>query len=188
MEPEEEKLVAEMERKMKLTVHTTAEEFASVRTGRANPALVEKIQVDCYGTHLPLNQVATITTPEPRLILIAPWDKQVSSEIVRALSRSDLGLVPVSDGNVIRLPVPPLTEERRKEMAKLVAKRAEHGKVSIRNLRRETKEELKRMEKELKISEDEIHRVEGKIQEITDKHIEEIDKLCHAKQAEVMEV
>ncbi len=183
-------VLAEMERKMKLSVQATAEEFSTVRTGRATPALLDRITVEYYGSQLPINQVATITVPEPRQLIINPWDKSVAGTIEKAISKSDLGFVPIKDGDILRINVPALTEERRKEMVKLVAKKAEHGKVAIRNIRREANEELERQkkDKENPVSEDEIERIEKEVEKVTHKFIEEIDELKDAKDKEIMEV
>lgn len=183
-------VLAEMERKMKLSVQATAEEFSTVRTGRATPALLDRITVEYYGSQLPINQVATITVPEPRQLIINPWDKSVTSTIEKTISKSDLGFVPIKDGDIIRINVPALTEERRKEMVKVVAKKAEHGKVAVRNIRREANEELERQkkDKDSPVSEDEIERIEKEVEKATHKFIEEIDELKEAKDKEIMEV
>lgn len=183
-------VLAEMERKMKLSVQATAEEFSTVRTGRATPALLDRITVEYYGSQLPINQVATITVPEPRQLIINPWDKSVTGTIEKTISKSDLGFVPIKDGDIIRINVPALTEERRKEMVKVVAKKAEHGKVAIRNIRREANEELERQKKDKDnpVSEDEIERIEKEVEKVTHKFIEEIDELKEAKDKEIMEV
>lgn len=181
-------VLEEAEDKMKKAVEATRREFNGIRTGRASPALLDRISVDAYGTHMPLNQVATISVPEPRLLMISPWDKSVISAIERAIMKSDLGLNPSSDGNVIRLAIPPLTEERRRELTKLVHKKAEEGKVAIRNVRREANEELKKLRKAGDISEDDEKRSEERVQKLTDKYISEIDRLQEHKEQEVMEV
>ncbi|MDH7571216.1 MAG: ribosome recycling factor, partial [Armatimonadota bacterium] len=135
-------VLEEAEEKMKKAVEATRREFNGIRTGRASPALLDRISVDAYNDHLPLNQVATISVPEPRLLVISPWDKSIIGPIERAIMKSDLGLNPNSDGNVIRLAIPPLTEERRRELTKLVHRKAEEGKVAIRNVRRDANDEL----------------------------------------------
>jgi ribosome recycling factor len=183
-----EKLVRETSHHMKQSVEATAKEFATIRTGRANPALLDRIEVQAYGSALPLNQVATISAPEPRLLVIAPWDKSLVAEIRKAITSSDLGLNPVVDGAVLKVPLPQLTEERRQEMAKLVARKTEEGKVAVRNIRRDAIEELRRLEKAHEIGEDDLHRIRNQIQEVTDKHIEELDRLHDAKVKEIMEV
>ncbi len=181
-------VLQDCERKMQGVIEATKQAFAAVRTGRANPALLDRIQVDYYGTMTPLNQLATISAPEARLLLIQPWDKNSIKDIEKALLKSDLGLTPSSDGSVIRLVIPPLTEERRKELVKLVRKEAEEKRVAVRNIRREANESLRDLEKEGTISEDERHRSEEDVQELTDKYIDIINQLLEAKENEIMEV
>ncbi|NLA58958.1 MAG: ribosome recycling factor [Firmicutes bacterium] len=181
-------VLQDCERKMQGVIEATKQAFAAVRTGRANPALLDRIQVDYYGTMTPLNQLATISAPEARLLLIQPWDKNSIKDIEKALLKSDLGLTPSSDGSVIRLVIPPLTEERRKELVKLVRKEAEEKRVAVRNIRREANESLRDLEKEGAISEDERHRSEEDVQELTDKYIDIINQLLEAKENEIMEV
>ena len=183
-----EKLIRDTRHHMKQSVETTAKDFTTIRTGRANPALLDKVQVECYGSTLPLNQVATISAPEPRLLVVAPWDKTLVGDVRKAISSADLGLNPVVDGAVLKVPLPALTEERRKEMAKLVAHKTEEGKIAVRNLRRDAIEELRRLEKAHEISEDDLHRTRNQIQEVTDEHIAELDKIHDAKVKELMEV
>lgn len=178
----------EAEEKMKKAVEATRREFSSIRTGRASPALLDRISVDAYGTHLPLNQVATISVPEPRLLMISPWDKGTIGAIERAIMKSDLGLTPSSDGNVIRLGIPALTEERRRDLIKLVHKKSEEGKVAIRSTRREANEELKKLRKASDISEDDEKRSEERVQKLTDKYIAEIERIQAHKEQEVLEV
>ena len=146
-----DQLLVDTEHRMKAAIEHTKREFAGVRTGRANPAVLDKITVPYYGSHVPLNQVATITAPEPRLLVITPWDKTVIPEIQKAITSSDLNLNPSTDGNVLRVPLPQLTEERRKELAKLVGRKTEEGKIAIRNVRRDALEELKTQEKDKEI-------------------------------------
>ena len=183
-----DKLAREASTHMTQSVEATRNEFAAVRTGRANPALLDKVQVECYGSSLPLNQVATISAPEPRLLVVAPWDKSLVPEIRKAITSSELGLNPVVDAAVLKVPLPQLTEERRAEMAKLVGRKTEEGKVAVRNIRRDAIEELRKLEKADEATEDDIHRIRNEIQEVTDKHIEELDELHDAKVAEIMEV
>ena len=183
-----DKLIARMRGHMEKSIEAMERDFGTVRTGRASPALLEHVTVDYYGTAMPINQVATISVPEARMMIIAPWDKTMVNKIQNAIMTSDLGLTPSSDGNVIRLTIPQLTEERRKEMGKLVGKKAEEGRVAIRNIRRETLEELKRMEKREGLREDEVHLGEEEIQEIHDKFIRRVDELKDAKIKELMEV
>ncbi|MCL6519916.1 MAG: ribosome recycling factor [Armatimonadetes bacterium] len=178
----------EAEKKMIGAVEAAQREFATIRTGRANPALLERVTVDYYGTPMPVNQLATISVPEPRLLVIAPWDRNALPLIEKAIIKSDLGLTPVSDGHVIRLNIPVLTEERRKEMIKLLHKKAEEARVAVRNVRREANEELKKLEKSGQASEDDVRRAQEHIQKLTDKYIEQIDRITEAKEAELMEV
>ncbi|NLN17967.1 MAG: ribosome recycling factor [Firmicutes bacterium] len=178
----------EAENRMKGVIAATKRDFAAVRTGRANPAILDRVSVDYYGTATPITQLATVSVPEPRLITIQPWDRSVLKEIERAILQSDLGLTPVNDGQIIRLAIPPLTEERRKELARLVRKEAEDKRVAVRNIRRDTNEQLKTMQKNGKISEDEAKRAEKQTQELTDKYIKEIDALLQAKEQEIMEI
>jgi len=183
-------IVQAMEHKMKLSLEATAKEFASIRTGRASPSLLDRITVEYYGSQLPINQVATVTAPDPRMLIINPWDKSVLPAIEKAISKSDLGFVPVRDGDIIRINIPPLTEERRRELTKVVAKKAEQGKVAIRNIRREAMEELeaRKKDKENPLSEDEVKRLEKEVDKITQRFIEEIDSHKEAKEADIMEV
>lgn len=163
-------------------------DFATLRAGRANPAMVERITVNYYGASTPLNQLANINVPEARLLVINPWDKGSIVEIEKAIMRSDLGVNPSNDGNVIRIIIPQLTEDRRKDLVKVVKKRAEDGKVAIRNIRREANEMIKSSEKEKLISEDASKKGLDDIQKITDKFIKEIDQILQAKEKEIMEV
>lgn len=173
---------------MQKAVDATRREFGGIRTGRATPALLERIMVEYYGVQTPVNQVATITVPEPRLLVVQPWDKNMVKEVERALLKSELGLVPSTDGAVIRLPIPTLTEERRRELVKVVRKHAEEGRVAIRNIRRDHKDKLEHLEKGGKISEDDSHRAVDELQKLTDRYIKEIETLLSAKEAEIMEV
>ncbi|GIV17735.1 MAG: ribosome-recycling factor [Armatimonadota bacterium] len=183
-----EELLKEAEHKMEKTVEKAAHEFSTIRTGRANPAILEHVMVDYYGTPTPINHIATITVPEPRLLLIQPYDKQSLAWIEKAILKSDLNLVPNNDGQVIRIRIPELTEERRKELIKLLHKKAEDERVAIRNVRREVNEHLKAAEKKGEISEDDVKRAEQQVQKLTDKYIAEIDRLQKAKEDELMEV
>ncbi|HLG93618.1 MAG TPA: ribosome recycling factor [candidate division Zixibacteria bacterium] len=176
------------EEKMKKSLEAVSHELASIRTGKATTALLDAIRVEYYGSLVPLNQVGTVSAPEPRLLTIQPWEKTVIPNIVKAIQKSELGLNPQSDGNIIRLPIPPLTEERRKDLVKLVHKLAEEGKVAIRNVRRDAIENVKKVEKEKKISEDDSKKAQKHIQEITDKFIELVDKMIAGKEKEIMEV
>ncbi|MCD6351102.1 MAG: ribosome recycling factor [Armatimonadetes bacterium] len=182
-----EQVIEEAERKMKLSVEAVEREMAGVRTGRASPALLESVRVEYYGSQLPINQVATVSVPEPRLIVVAPWDANALPAIERAILTSDLGLTPQNDGKVIRLQVPPLTEERRKELVRLVGRMAEDGRVAIRNLRRDANEKLEKMEKAGTISEDERDQGKKRVQELTDKYVEQVDAVLERKTEEIME-
>nr|WP_109430003.1 ribosome recycling factor [Sulfoacidibacillus thermotolerans] len=163
-------------------------DFSSVRAGRATPSLLDKITVDYYGSPMPIHQMATITVPEPRLIVIQPWDKNTIGEIERAIQKSDLGLTPSNDGVVIRLAIPQLTEERRLELTKVIKKMAEESRVAVRNVRRDINEEVKKAEKQSALSEDESRRLQEQIQEVTDKSVAEVDRLLQQKEKELLEV
>ncbi|WP_035107477.1 ribosome recycling factor [Desulfovirgula thermocuniculi] len=181
-------VIAEAESNMKKTVEVVKKEFASLRAGRATPALLDKITVSYYGTPTPINQLATISVPEPRLLVIQPWDKSVLPEMERAILKSDLGITPTSDGTVIRLTIPPLTQERRAELVKIIKKKAEEGRVAIRNIRREFIEKFKQQQKNGEISEDESRRAQDEIQKLTDKYVKEIDQLLASKEQEIMQL
>lgn len=181
-------ILKDTESKMQKAIESMRKEMASIRAGRANPALLEKIQVDYYGVPTPLNQVANISVPEARLLLVQPWDKSIIQDIERAILKSDLGLNPNNDGSVIRIAIPPLTEERRKELVKVVKKKAEEFRVIVRNLRRDANDRVKSMEKNGEISQDELHRGQAEVQKLTDQYIEKVDKLLASKEAEILEV
>lgn len=172
---------------MKSALESLKKEFAGVRTGRATTALLDSVMVDYFGTQTKLRQLASLSVPESRLIVVQPWDKSVVGEVGKAIQRSNLGLNPVSDGNVIRVPIPPLTEERRKDLVKVVKKSAEDRRVSIRNARRDGNELLKQLEKEKEISKDDGRRGQERIQKLTDQFIKELDELAAQKEKEVME-
>lgn len=181
-------VITEAESNMKKTVEVVKKEFASLRAGRATPALLDKITVSYYGTPTPINQLATISVPEPRLLVIQPWDKSVLPEMERAILKSDLGITPTSDGTVIRLTIPPLTQERRAELVKIIKKKAEEGRVAIRNIRREYMEKFKQQQKKGEIPEDESRRAQDEIQKLTDKYVKEIDQLLASKEQEIMQL
>ncbi|WP_134217602.1 MULTISPECIES: ribosome recycling factor [Pelotomaculum] len=181
-------IVKEAEGNMKKTIEVVKKEFASLRAGRATPALLDKIMVNYYGTPTPVNQLANISVPEARLLVIQPWDKSSLHEIERAIMKSDLGITPASDGVVIRLAIPQLTQERRVDLMKVVKKKAEEGRVAIRNIRRDVNEHLKAYQKEGKISEDELKRSQDDVQKMTDRLIKEIDGLLTIKEQEIMQV
>lgn len=183
-----QEVLQEADRKMKAAVAHNAEELANIRSGRASPTLLNRITVDYYGTPTPLNQVANISVPEPRLMVIAPYDPNSISGIEKAIQNSDLGVAPNNDGSVIRLAFPDLTEERRNELKKVAHTRAEEGRVAVRNVRRHAKQELERMKKEGILSEDEERGAENELQKITDKYVAEVDGHLKHKEAELSEV
>lgn len=176
-----------IEEKMKDVVEATRKEFASIRTGRANPALLDRVNVEAYGDVYPINQVASVSVPEPRLLVIQPWDRKLVSDIERAILKSDLALTPMSDGSVIRIPIPTLTEERRRELVKVARKVAEEMRIRIRNIRREAIDILREQEKNKEITEDDLRRGQDDIQKLTDAFIAEVDGLLETKEAEIME-
>jgi ribosome recycling factor len=179
---------ANTERRMKRAVEALQHDLASVRTGRASPALLERVNVDYYGAATPLNGVATISVPEPRLLLIQPWDKKLLPVIEKAIQKSDLGLTPSSDGNVVRLPIPALNEERRRDLVKQVHKRVEEARVAVRNCRRDAIDELRKGEKDKQVSEDEVKRAQDRLQKLTDGFIAQVDDVGKRKESEVMEI
>ncbi|MEG0797590.1 MAG: ribosome recycling factor [Acidaminococcaceae bacterium] len=174
--------------KMSKTIEMLRVDLASVRAGRATPSLLEKVNVDYYGTPTPITQVANVTVPEPRMIIIQPWEKTMLKEIEKAIMKSDLGLNPNSDGVAIRLNLPQLTEDRRKELVKVVHKKTEENRVIVRNIRRDANDILKKMEKAKEITEDEIKKANEDMQKVTDKAIKEIDTVMAHKEKEIMEV
>lgn len=174
--------------RMQHSIEATEREFGTVRTGRATPALLDRIKVEYYGSEMPINQVATVSVPEARQLLISPWDKTVLPAISKAIHASDLGLTPNSDGSTIRLEIPTLTEERRKELTKQVHHKAEEGKVAIRNVRRDANDHLDKKEKAKEISEDDVERGKKEVQKLTDDFIAKVDEITEAKVAEIMEV
>ncbi|WP_071027367.1 ribosome recycling factor [Peptoniphilus raoultii] len=176
------------EEKMKKTIKSLKEDFQSIRAGRANSALLDKITVDYYGQQTPLNQVAGISVPEARMLMISPWDAKLVPEIEKAIMKSDLGITPSNDGKVIRLVFPQLTEERRKDLAKIVNKNSESAKIAIRNIRRDAMDEIKKAEKGNEITEDDKKTYEDDIQKLTDQYIDEIDKETGLKEKELMEI
>lgn len=183
-----QEIVKEAEGSMRKTIEVVKKEFASLRAGRATPALLDKIMVNYYGTPTPVNQLANISVPEARLLVIQPWDKNSLHEIERAIMKSDLGITPASDGVVIRLAIPQLTQERRLDLMKVIKKKAEEGRVAIRNVRRDINDHLKAQQKEGKISEDELKRSQEEVQKMTDRLIKEIDGLLTIKEQEIMQV
>jgi ribosome recycling factor len=174
--------------KMDKAIAVLKDELSGVRTGRATPALLQRIVVDYYGTPVPIQQLASFSVPEPRTLMVTPYDPNAISSMEKAIMASDLGITPGNDGTVIRLSFPPLTEERRKELSKLVHHRGEEGRVAVRNIRRHSKEELEKLEREGTISEDDLVRAERELQKLTDKHISDIDEVVARKDTELKEI
>jgi ribosome recycling factor len=181
-------LLRETQQRMGKSVDALQRELGSIRTGRASPALIEHLQVEVYDSHMPLNQVASISSPEAHLLLIQPWDRNNMAAIEKVLRRSELGLNPANDGQLIRLPVPPLNEERRKEFVQMVKHRAEEARVAVRNIRRDDLEQLRRLEHDKEISMDQAQRAQAQLQKVTDGYIEEIEEVARRKEAELLEV
>jgi ribosome recycling factor len=186
--PALKELSADLKRRMDQAVATFQASLASTRTGRANVHMLDQVKVDYYGTHTPISQLAQVSAPEPQLIVIAPWDPGIIKEIEKALRTADLGFNPISDGKLLRVPVPPMTEERRREVCKHLNKVLEEHRTSVRNVRRDGNEALKKMAKEKKISEDEEKRALEEVQKMTDEEIRRMEELSHKKEAEVMQV
>ena len=176
------------EARMQKAVDAINRELAQVRTGKATPKMLDGIKVEYYGTLTPLNQVASVSSPDPKLLVVQPWEQTVIPEIVKAIQKADLGLNPIAEGNIVRLPVPPLTEERRQEMVKLVKKIGEEGKVSIRNIRRDSNDKFKKAEKDSEITEDDHKLGQKQIQEYTDNFIKKISDIIDLKEKELMEI
>jgi len=174
--------------RMTKAIEALRRELATIRTGRAHPGLVEHLRVDYYGVPTPLNQLATISVPDPRLLTIQPWDRQAMGAIEKAILKSDLSLTPTNDGTIIRLSIPQLTEERRRELAKVVHKKVEEGRVEVRNIRREAHEELRRLQREKLISEDDQFRGQEKLQKLTDEFVHQVDRVGEEKEAELLAV
>ncbi|MGD2151723.1 MAG: ribosome recycling factor [Gemmatimonadales bacterium] len=174
--------------RMEKSLDAVRREFASVRTGKASPAVLEHVRVEAYETHMPLEQLATISAPEPRLLVVQPWDKNLMGVIEKAIQSSDLGLNPSNDGTVIHVPIPPLNEERRQELVKVLHKMAEEGRVSLRAARRAAKDDIKAKMKDGEMPEDEGHRLLDEVQKLTDEYGEKIEALLKAKEAEVLEI
>jgi len=185
---ETEEIRFDAEDRMRKAVENTRGEFTKIRTGKASPALLDTIKVPYYGNLTPLKQVATVNSPEPRLLTIQPWERNIIGEIEKAIMQSDLGLNPINDGLIIRLPIPQLTEERRKDFVRLCHKLAEEGRVAIRNIRRDANDQLKKVEKSHDISEDQFHTLVQDIQTLTDKYVKQIDDLLAKKEKEILEV
>ena len=188
MSDEIDMVLLEAAEKMDKAIEVAREDFATIRTGRANPAMFSKILVDYYGTATPINQLASFQTPEARMILISPYDKGAMSSIEKALRESDLGINPTTDGQIIRVVLPQLTEERRKEYIKVARTKAEDSRISIRNIRRHAKDSLDRLHKDGDAGEDDIRRAEKQLDELTHKHVEHVDEILKHKEAELLEV
>jgi len=183
-----EKVFQNLKNEMEKIIAAMEKSLGRVRTGRASISLLDGIKVDYYGTQTPINQVATLSVPESRLIVITPWDVSIIGAIEKAIQKSDIGLMPANDGKVIRLPIPQLTEERRRELVKLVKKMAEEGKIKLRNARRDANDELRNLKKSNEMSEDELFAAQEEVQKLTDKNIEKVDKIAIGKEKEIMEL
>ncbi len=186
--PTIEAVLAEAERKMGQSIEAMRRDISTLRTGRATPALIEDLSVDYYGSPTPLKQIASISAPDARAIMVQPWDRQSLRDIERSLTQSEMGFNPSNDGNVITVPIPPLTQERRQEMVRLLKRKAEDSKVAVRNVRREGVDSLRKMERDKSISQDENRRSQDTLQKTTDAHIKAIDEVSATKEAEIMEV
>jgi ribosome recycling factor len=182
-----EDIYASLKEKMKTVSEVMRSEFATIRTGRASAAIFEKIKVTCYNSTMPLNQIAAINIPDPHQIIVQPWDKSVMQEIEKAINASDLKLSPVNDGSVLRISIPPLSKERREDLTKVVKKKAEEGKIALRNVRRDFIEKIKKMDEEGKISEDESRKAQERVQKITDDSIAEVDLMAKHKETEILQ-
>jgi ribosome recycling factor len=181
-------IVKETEDKMEKTIAAVERELSTIRTGRATPTLLDRVNVETYGSHMPINQVATISVPDPNTLIVQPWDKSIITDVEKAILAANLGLTPVNDGNIIRINVPRLTEERRKEMVKLAKKFAEEGKVAIRRVRSDANKHIKTAEKEQGLSEDASNNAQERVQSFTDEYCEKIDGLLNAKEEEILEI
>ena len=182
-----DEILSELRENMNNTLDALKKQFMKIRTGRASTALLEGIKVNCYDTQMPLDQVASLSVPESRLITIKPWDQSIIGDIEKSILKSELGLTPMNDGKIIRISIPPLTEERRKELAKLAKKMAEEGKISIRNHRRDANELFKELKNEKEISEDEMYKSQDEVQKITDEFIKKTDEVTAEKEREIIE-
>lgn len=181
-------LFGDAERRMQKAVEALKHDLASIRTGRASSALLERILVDYYGTPMPINQVATVTVPEARLLVIQPWEKKMLIDIEKAIQKSDLGINPNNDGQVIRLAIPPMNEERRRDLVKTLHKKLDEHKVAVRNIRRDIHDKLRDREKKKEVSEDELKRSTDRLQKLTDRYIDEMEKVGKGKEQEILEV
>ncbi len=185
---EAKEIIKDAKRRMDGAINALHDELVKIRTGRATPTLLDGIKVDYYGQKVPLNQAATVTAPEPRLLVVQPWEKKMLAEIEKEIQKADLGLNPSNDGNVIRIPIPQLSEERRKDLVKLVHKFAEEARIAVRNVRRDANDHLKKLEKNHEISEDQLKDYLDDVQKLTDEHIKKIDEIMKAKEEEILKV
>lgn len=181
-------VMKDAEDRMQKAVAALGRDLKTLRAGRATPSLLDKVMVDYYGAPTPLNQLANISAPEARLLVVQPWDKNAVKDVEKALLKSDLGLTPNNDGSIIRLSIPELTQERRRELVKIVKKKAEESRVAVRNIRREANDGIKGLEKEKEISEDEARRAQDEVQKLTDRYVKEVDGVLESKEQEIMEV
>lgn len=180
--------IADAEKRMAKSIEALKAELVSIRTGKASPSLLETVRVEAWGSQMPLSQVASVSAPQPRLLVVQPWDKTLLQPILKAIQKADLGLNPADDGDLIRVPIPPLTEDRRNDLVKKVKKLGEEVKVAIRNVRRDANEEVKKLQKDGKISEDDLHRGSQDIQKMTDRNIEQVDEILRRKEKEILEI
>ncbi len=180
--------IADAEKRMVKSIEALKAELVSIRTGKASPSLLDTVRVEAWGSQMPLSQVASVSAPQPRMLVVQPWDKTLLQPILKAIQKADLGLNPADDGDLIRVPIPPLTEDRRNELVKRVKKLGEEVKVAIRNIRRDANEEVKKLEKDGKISEDDLHRGSQDIQKMTDHYIELVDEILRRKEKEILEI
>ncbi len=183
-----QEVISRTKDKMEKAIQAYTRELASIRAGRANASLLDKISVDYYGVPTPINQIASISVPEARMLVVQPYDKSIVGDVEKAIQKSDLGINPTSDGTVIRIVIPPLTEERRKDLVKVVKKEAEEAKIAVRNIRRDANEELKKLEKNGELTEDEMRRWSDQVQKLTDDFIGKIDQLTKEKEKDILEV
>ncbi|MBV9614963.1 MAG: ribosome recycling factor [Ktedonobacteraceae bacterium] len=181
-------LLGDAERRMQKAIEALKQDLGAIRTGRANSSLLERITIDYYGTPTPINQVATVSVPEARLLVIQPWDKKMLTDIEKAIQKSDLGINPNNDGQVIRLNIPPMNEERRRDLVKMLHKKLDEHKVAVRNVRRDVHDKLRDREKKKEVSEDELKRSSEKLQKLTDRYVDEMDKVGKTKEQEILEV
>ena len=180
--------IGEAEKRMVKSIETLKTELISIRTGKASPSLLDTVRVDAYGSMMPISQVASVSAPQPRLLVVQPWDKSLVQPILKGIQKADLGLNPTDDGELIRVPIPALTEERRIDLVKKVKKLGEDVKVAVRNIRRDANEEIKKLQKDGGASEDDLHRGQQEIQKLTDRYIEQVDEILQRKEKEILEI